>query len=197
MGGSSGGRSGGESVADDLVAAFGRWAAGRRAEEAAGSRTRERWLRQQAAESATLAGTLVDLAERAEDVAVLTAGRTLTGRLVGVGEDAAVLADRFGVTVVALSRVLAVRVASGAGRAGVAGRRAPASGDRVPPGPWRLVDALDTLAAERSPVRLGLAGGEVVSGDLLAVGVDVVTVAVAAGVRAHVALGAVETCTPG
>ncbi|HLI00560.1 MAG TPA: hypothetical protein VKV06_07220, partial [Acidimicrobiales bacterium] len=60
-----------------------------------------------------------------------------------------------------------------------------------------LVDALDTLAAERSPVRLGLAGGEVVSGDLLAVGVDVVTVAVAAGVRAHVALGAVETCTPG
>ena len=41
-----------------------RWAAEARVEEAAASRSREGWLRQAAGEDATLAGTLVDLAER-------------------------------------------------------------------------------------------------------------------------------------
>src|SRR3954449_10120436 len=46
-----------------------RWAADARAREAADARVRERWLRAQAAEEASLAGVLLALAERRGTVA--------------------------------------------------------------------------------------------------------------------------------
>jgi hypothetical protein len=179
-------------TADGLISAFARWSADQRVGEAAQARSRERWLRAQAAEAATLAGTLVDLAEERADVALVVGSRTVIGRLTGVGRDACVVAEISGAaTVVALARLVAIRVA---------GRRpgtGEATGEREPAGGWGLVDALATLAAERGPVRLGLRGGETVSGVLVAVGDDVLTVQLpAGGLRAHVALGAVETATP-
>jgi hypothetical protein len=179
-------------AADLLVASFARWAAAERVGAAAQSRSRERWLRQQAAETATLVGTVVDLAEQRADVAVLVGARTIGGRIVGVGRDGLVMAEASGAaTVVPLDRVVAVRVA---------GRRTgtgEATGGRRAAGEWRVVDALAALAAERSPVRLGVTGGEILSGTVLTVGEDVLTVQLAAGgLRAHVALASVETATP-
>ena len=178
--------------ADELVSAFGAWAAERRADDAATARSRERWLRQQAAEAATLAGTLVDLAERTGDAAIVVGSRTVAGRLVGVGLDGCVMAERGGAaTIVALAHVSAVRVA---GRGPGMGE---ATGERTPAGEWRLVDALAALAAEHSPVRIGLRGGEIVSGELVAAGDDVITLRMAAGgMRIHVALDAIEVCSP-
>jgi hypothetical protein len=190
--GLTGGPGGEDASAEALVAAFSVWAAERRAGDAAAARSRERWLRQQAAESATLAGALVDLAERGADAAILVGPRTVAGRLVGVGADSCMVAERGGgATIVALAHISAVRVA---------GRRSgpgEATGDRAPAGEWRLFDALASFAAERAPVRVGLRSGEVVSGEVLAVGEDVVTLrAAAGGMRVLVALGGVETCTP-
>jgi hypothetical protein len=178
--------------ADALVTAFGAWAAEHRAGAAAEARSRERWLRQQVAETATLAGTLVDLAEQGADAAVIVGPRRVTGRLIGVGGDGCVVADRAGaVTIVALAHVSAVRVA---------GRRpgtGEATGARPPAGAWDVADAMAALAAERSPVRISLRGGETLSGDLISVGDDVLTVRLAeGGMRVYVALGALETCSP-
>ena len=178
-------------AADNLVSAFARWAADQRVADAAGARSRERWLRQQAAESATLVGTLVDLAERRADVAVIIGSRTVTGRVTGVGQDGLVLAELSGAaTLVALAHVAALRVA---------GRR-PGTGEATggrPAGAWRVVDALAVLAAERSPVRLGVRGGDTLTGTLASVGEDVMTLLLpVGGQRAHVALQALETATP-
>jgi hypothetical protein len=182
----------GDATAEDLVAAFARWAADQRVEEAAGSRSRERWLRQQAAESATLVGTLVDLAEQRAHVTVVVGARHVAGRLVGVGVDSCVVTEPSGVTtVVSLARLSAVRVAqprTGSGEA---------TGERSRVGPWTLAGALSALAGERNPVRLGLQGGETLTGRLVAVGEDLATLQLpAGGTRAYVVLTAIETATP-
>src|SRR5207249_2288632 len=57
---------------DDLLARLGRWREDQDAAEAARSRTRERWLRQQAAEAARLSAVALDLAERGTPVTVST-----------------------------------------------------------------------------------------------------------------------------
>jgi hypothetical protein len=146
------------------------WSADQRAGEAARSRSVERSLRQQAAEEATFAGTLVDLAEaRAAVVVQLGAGRSHRGAVAGVGRDFLVLRGDTGtVTLVALSAVTAVRPAGGG--AGVA------TGHRRPPA-RTLVQFLDRLAEERPRVRL-IAAGEPVVGELHAVGEDVLSIRV-------------------
>ena len=59
---------------DPLAAELSRWAAELRAQDATRSRTRERWLRQQAEEGATWTGTLLDLAERRQAALVVYSG---------------------------------------------------------------------------------------------------------------------------
>lgn len=188
----------GESSGDDLVAAFARWAADERVSEAARKRTRERWLRQQATEDATLSGILTDLAERRSEVVATTRSRQLVGRLLGVAFDFFVLEDRDGAGVLVATEHLASvspRDAQGA----------DPSGNRPPPLSLRMVDALVMLAADRSPIRLGLTDGAAVQGDLVAVGRDVVTLRGDPNERGrgpgrlanrYVALRAIETCAP-
>lgn len=137
-----------------------------RAEQAGRGRSRERSLRQQAEEDATLAGTLLDLAERRSAVTVRTAtGRTHHGAALAVGHDFVVVRGENGVdTFVALAAIATVRPY----------RAPPASGDRVP-SDTRLVDVLGAAAPDRPRVAL-VAGTEVVAGELRAVGADVVTV---------------------
>jgi hypothetical protein len=183
---------------DPLAAELSRWAAELRAQDATRSRTRERWLRQQAEEGATWTGTLLDLAERRQAVVVhLRSGATLPGALVGVGEDVCLLAGparRSPTTLVALVHVCAVRA-----RAQAAGA---ASGDRNPTLRLTLAGALSTLAAEREVARIGLAGGGDVTGRILGAGADVLTLDPvsrpgdhrAGSDRVFVPIGAVETC---
>lgn len=164
---------------DDLE----RWAADARAREAAGARVRERWLRAQAEEGASLAGLLLALAERGEAVLVsATAGRH-RGVVTGVGVDFVALEAAAGtVTLVSLGALATVRLLSdrGPGR-GQAGRRAssPATGDtqgqdRRALG-VRLVDVLGQAAGQRPRISVQ-AGATAVVGDLRAVGDDVITV---------------------
>ncbi len=185
---------------DRLWAALSGWAADARADEAGRARARESWLRRQAAAEATLPGLLVDLAEREVDVVIdLAAGEhTARGRVRAVGDDFAVVTTRAGhLCLVALAAIAAVRMV------GSAWLPEP-SGDREPPLTTGLVDALALLAADRPPVQLVLMpSGRTVAGQLVAVGIDLVTVQPAgatAGQRGlppaavAVALSAIASC---
>ena len=183
---------------DPLAAELSRWAAMLRVEDAVRSRSRERWLRQQAEEGATWIGTLLELAERRQAVVVeLRSGATVSGALVGVGEDVCLLADaprQSATTLVALVHVSCVRTRTPAAGA--------ASGDRNPTLRLTLAGALGLLAAEREAARIGLAGGSAVTGRILGVGADVLTVDPASrpddhhcgGDRVFLPVAAVATC---
>jgi hypothetical protein len=183
------------------VAAFARWSAGERVADAARQRTRERWLRQQAAESATLAGVLTDLAERRAEVSVATRSQRLSGQVVGVAEDFCVLEERSGAgALVALEHLSSVS-ATGGDRVG----GNDAAGARRPPLSLRLADALSLLAGDRSPVLVTVTSGERVLGQLVAVGADLITMRALGGARGNgpgrysdlsIPLGAVEVCAP-
>ena len=78
---------------DDLLAALARWSADAAVSEGVERRRRERWLRQQAAEEATLASVVADLVEREASVVVcLRDGHRRPGRLAGLGRDFVVVA---------------------------------------------------------------------------------------------------------
>lgn len=140
-----------------------------RAGDASAARVRERWLRSRAEDGATLAGTLLDLAERAAPVSVrTTTGRTSHGSVVAVGTDFAALKGEEGrYTCLRLQAVAAVRPAVGE-------RAAVATGDRLAPLDLLLVEVLAGLVPDR-PRLVVLAGGDLVAGELRAVGIDVVT----------------------
>lgn len=141
-----------------------------RAADRGGSRVRERWLRRQAEEGATLAGTLLDLAERGSAVAVrTTTGRVSHGAVVAVGTDFVVLRaeDRRDVCV-RLAAVATVRPQVGE-------RHVSATGDRPAPLDLLLVEVLAGLAPDRPRVALVTSAGELIAGELIAVGADVVT----------------------
>lgn len=140
-----------------------------RAGEQGAARARQRSLQRQAEEGASLAGTLVDLAERGSPVSVRsTAGRTNHGTVLAVGRDFAVLRTEDGRDVcICLGAVAVVRPSS-------AERHVPATGDRPAPLDLLLVEVLAGLAPERPRVALVVAG-QLVAGELRAVGADVVT----------------------
>ena len=141
-----------------------------RADQAIAERARERSLREQAAEGATFAGVLVDLAEHAAPVTLRTvAGRTHRATVAAVGADVVMLRTAAGEDVlVRLGAVATVRARPG-GRLHAAGR------DRKPRGA-RLLEVLSTLAPERPRVSVVTTGSvDPVRGDLVAVGTDVVT----------------------
>ena len=133
-----------------------------RAAEHRRARTGERLLRTAAEESATFAGSLLDLAERGRSVRITTASRRRhVGSIQLVGLDFLVVADAW----VALAAVTSVGVVEGG---------ATATGDR-PATDLLLVEALARVAPERPGLAVVTSGGEVVAGRLLAVGADVLT----------------------
>jgi len=157
--------------ADDLLAQLGRWREDQDAAEAARSRTKERWLRQQAAEAARLSAVALDLAERGTPVTLsTTAGGTHTATVAGVAREFVVLrssGDRL--TFVRWSCVAAIRPPPG-------DRAGEADADRDAPLDLLLGHALAGLAADRPRVRIVTAGGaEPWTGELRAVGGDVLT----------------------
>jgi hypothetical protein len=151
--------------------------------EAAGSRRRARRLEAAATEGATLAGTLLDLAEAGTSVAVgTTAGRTHHGVVLLVGTDFVVVGGGAGESWLATACVTTVRP-------GPEERGRPASGDR-PAIDLRLVEALGRVADDRPELVVLLVGGEQLAGRLWAVGQDVITVALAGDHRALVYVSA-------
>ncbi|MHB1534014.1 MAG: hypothetical protein ACYC1D_05265 [Acidimicrobiales bacterium] len=193
------GNGGAGGAAEDVIAAFVRWATREHAAEAAGARSTERWLRQEDAEAATWTGLLVDLAERRQDVVLSVAGgdhdapARLTGTLVGTGRDFAVVEDHARVTTLVRTAAI-VTLAGGPTN----GPRPVAAGDREPAIPLDFAGALAALGAQRCPVLLRVAGGGNLSGDVVSVGVDVLTLQHPPPRRStlHVALGRIWACTP-
>lgn len=155
--------------ADDPLAALQSWIAEGQVDEAARARARQRWLERQAAEEASLAGVLIDLAERNRRVNVTTrAGHRLSGPIVAVGADFGVLRDhRLGDAIVPTAAIALVR---------------PSPGDDLPVGDRAVNmvlafgDALMELAPER-PECIVAVGTEQLRGDMRSVSPDVVVLA--------------------
>ena len=174
---------------EELVAAFTRWAGTERAGLAAASRTRERWLREQLAASATWIGTLVDLSEKRDEVKLAVGASRFAGRVVGVGRDFCVL-DQAG------SRPVLVRARSiEAAWPGESSWRSVA-GEGSAPIEMSMNAAVATLADERTPVSLLLDGGAVVEGELIGAGEDVLIVRLRGAARrqVYVQFDAISAC---
>jgi hypothetical protein len=153
-------------VEHDLLGQLADWSA----EAAAAERTQQRWLEQQALEDVSLAGVLVDLAERGARVAVaVRAGAVKAGVVRMVGADFVVLDN----ALVPFAAIESVRTTTR-----VSGSREPRQHA------LRLVDALARLSAERPRVRVESGGSEAV-GSLLAAGSDVLVVAADDEDRTH------------
>lgn len=168
-----------------LTARLEAWVAEARVDEAARARGRERWMLELAEQEATLGGVLLDLAERAEPVAMRTrSGRVHHGTVELVGADFVALAAGPGLVLVPHPSITVVRIApSGPAPVGARGLRSEV----------RFVEVLRELAADREPALVVLAdGSDAVSGTLHAVGADVLAVRLDGGRagRAHVPLAA-------
>lgn len=151
--------------------------------EAVAHRRREQSLRMQATESGTLAGVLMDLAERRATASLsLTGGRVARGVIHRLGADVVVMQGMAAETVlVALAAVASVRTEPGTART---------SGDRVVRSTATLAALTAELVADRPQVVLHAGPGSV-AGELRAVGVDVATVVQADRTVAYVSLAAV------
>jgi len=150
-----------------------RLVADQRVDDAARARIRERAMRASATTDATFAGVVVDLAESGEPVSVrTTGGRTLTGRVVAATRDAIALEASDATTYIPLRSVAALRTP-------VRRIDAPSGARRLPE--VSLAALLAGIAPERPTVACSIAGDPAVwRGELRAVGVDVVTVRLAA-----------------
>lgn len=178
---------------DGLLADLARWTADARTDDAARSRTRERWLRQQAEEDARFAGVALDLSEAGAGVALrLTSGRTLHGRIATVARDFCVVRHGSGTaTLVSFAAIATVRPEPGY-------RAGQAMSERTAPVDATLAGVLAGLAGERPRVRVVTeGGGEALAGELRAVGADVATLRLdgAHGGTAYLRLGAVLEVT--
>ena len=176
-----------------LLADLARWSADSRVDDAARSRMRERWLRQQAEEDARFAGVALDLSEAGAGVAMrLTSGRTVHGRIATVARDFCVLRHDGGTaTLVAFSAIATVRPEPGY-------RAGEAASERAAPVDAGLADVLVGLAGERPRVRIVVdGGGEALAGELRSVGFDVATMRLDGehGATVYVQLGSVREVT--
>jgi len=162
-----------------------------RASDAGRGRGRERSLRRQAEEDASLVGALVDLAEHRSTVTLGTVdGAVHHGVVRAVGADFCVLgAERRSQTHVLVRTAAIVTV-----RPDPDERHAAASGDRPPPSGLRWLEVLATMAEDRQEVSIGTVDGGRVTGELRAVGRDVVTVALAGERRALCYVSASSMC---
>ena len=149
---------------DGLVRELTRFLAEQRADAAAASRARERWLRQAAEEEATVAGVLLDLAERADVVVVAVGGeRRHRGRVGAVGEDFVSLRTDQAEVLVRIDAVTSIR----------ADGPPPEGATRACALDLTLAEALAALAGDRPQVLLVGRDGSRLSGEVRSVGRDV------------------------
>ena len=162
----------GDAGADLFGPALERMVADAAAAEAARARSQERHLREAAEAEATFLGIAVDLAERRIDVVVRTsAGRSSRGQLLAVGRDVVVVRDDARPPVLLpLRAVTSIRPHE---------TRPPAvrdaAGARPAPLDVSFAGLVSRLGAERPRVLVVVAGDDPVTGEVRAVGADVVT----------------------
>ncbi len=173
-------------AAGDPLSGLAKWLADSRVDDAAARRARQRWLERQAEEDATLAGVLLDLAERGGPIVVRTNGAaTIRGPVVAVGADfVAVREHGLGDVLVPHGSICTVRAAPG---------ERPVVGERAAAFEVVLAEALVELAADRPPVRVGAAGAEF-RGRLRSTGRDVIAITTDGERtdRIHVALSSLD-----
>jgi hypothetical protein len=152
----------------DLLSTLAQWTAEARVDEAARSRARERWMRQQAIEETHFIGVLADLAERGRPVLVhSTSGRRHRGLITALGVDFVALRTETSTEVLVHSgAVAAVRTQP---------REGAAMSGRMVDLDMTFRDAIEALAGERSRVLVATAAHDTFAGDLDSVGIDVVT----------------------
>jgi hypothetical protein len=151
---------------DALARSLERWAADAMVDEAARQRTRQRWLRVQAEEEASVLGALVDLAERARPVVLDIGDHRIRGAIVGIGADFLALRSDRGQDVLVRTGAIEVVRAEPGERAVV--------GDRAALVEVTLDAVVGPLAAERPDVVVRTRSGQVVRGELRSAGTDVV-----------------------
>lgn len=150
---------------DTFGRALARWAAEATVDEAVRARVRERWLRVQAEEESSLAGVLVDLAERGRPVLVRTGAHRLHGVVAGIGADFVALRSPAGQRVlVPLGKVDHVRADRDS---------ASVRGDRRPTLDVDLVSVLGPVAVDRPQVVIRTDADAALRGELRSVGTDV------------------------
>ncbi len=163
----------------DLTGSIGRWIATMRVDDAIAARRREHWLEQAASEETTLVSVLADLAERQRPLALhmSTGGRHVVS-ITALGTD--FVAARASAGTELLIRTDAITAVRSQPREPIAHSGTAVHLERS------LVAALSDLAPERLDVRVTVGGGEVVSGELRSVGLDVATLRLDGDSRAHV-----------
>ncbi len=161
-----------------------------RAEAHARTRRLTGSLRRQAEEEGTVAGVLLDLAERHEHLVLSTAGgRTLRGTIAIIGADFVALRSPAGVrTYVPTGRIASVRTEPVVART---------VGDRVVQVAETLRGHLGTSAEERQWVSVHSLSTETVSGTLLAVGQDLLTVRSDQGTTTYLPTALIDDLTLG
>ena len=153
-----------------------RLVADERVADAARARSRERDLRTSALTDATLVGVLLDAAERGDRLSIRTVfGRILNGHVTVVAQDGIVVEGALGMSYLWFDGIASFR------RPGLRSIVEP-TGHRRPPRAATLVALLADVAVERPRVALAVTGEDaLVSGELRAVGADVVTISTADG----------------
>jgi len=139
------------------------------ADRSARDRARQRWLERQSAESSSMAGILLDLAELEESAMFsLRSGRRFGARVGAVGDEITMLEDSD-------SNRLLLRHSTLASVRPQAGRQI--TGDRLVSRPFGFDDALSLVAEDRPDASLlDRSGQAVLFARLMSVGVDVLTV---------------------
>jgi len=160
----------------DFDAEFFRLVGDERTADAARARTRERNLRTSTLTDATLAGLFLDIAERGDTVALRTTfGRALRGHLSLVADDGIVLDGALGTSYLRFDGVATVRILAGRSVLEPSAERTPRRGAAI-------AALIAAAAVDRPRVAIAVTGEQgLLTGELRAVGSDVVTVAVQDG----------------
>ena len=147
------------------------WLAEQTIAEASRRRGVEHSLLRQIRETATLAGSLAELAERGRPISLSTTwGRTINGVIAGLGDDFVELRGDSGTSVLRLESMAYLRVST---------IQVLSDRDTTPRSVNTFAERVRTLAIERPHVQITCQLGTVqVSGVLEHVGADVITVAI-------------------
>lgn len=156
-----------------------RWIAQGRVDEAARGRSRRGSLRAQAAASTTFVAVLSDLADRGRPALLQCAtGARHRGRITALGADFVALSTDHGALVLVTHRAITA-VRSEPGDPAMRSMRVPEPG-------LSIAEVLSELAEDRPRVSIATDGSPPVTGELVSVGVDVVTVRLDGETRAMV-----------
>lgn len=143
---------------EGLAGALARWTADARVDDAARARARQHWLRVQSEEESSVAGVLLDLAERGRPVVIDVGEHRLRTQIVGLGADfVAGRSDQGQDVLVRLAAIDAFRTEPGGGAT---------TGDRAPALEVHFASVLAPVAAEHPEVLVRTRSGGSMRGQL-------------------------------